>query len=211
MPVAAALDAVDLGTGARDTRYEDCSGGQRRRTCVACALVNEPELLVLDEPTTGIDPAGRRSVRGRLDALADAGTTGLITTHDRGEADRRADGVVVLADGCVAEAGTPAEIVGEHGGPPRIVVGLAAGGRDVVRRARDAVADAVGVAPTVEDDRLRVEGVDATAVGAVVDALDAAGVGYTAAGWAAPTLEDAYLSLVDARRDPGDGEAAVAA
>jgi len=211
LPVDAALDAVGIDDAAAGTRYAHCSGGERRRTCVACALVNEPDLLVLDEPTTGIDPAGRRAVWERLEGLASGGTTILLTTHDMAEAERLADRIVVLAEGRVAASGTPAELVREHGGTPRITVSLATE-EAAWTTARDAVAHAVSTEATVETDAdgLRIEGVERTALGPVVAALDDAGIDVTEVRWADPRLEDAYLKLLEPE-EPAPGSVTVGA
>jgi ABC-2 type transport system ATP-binding protein len=216
LQVDEALDAVGLGGAAADTRYADCSGGERRRTCVACALVNEPDLLVLDEPTTGIDPAGRRAVWERLDDLTAGGTTILLTTHDMAEAERLADRIVVLAEGRVAASGTPAGIVRDHGGPPRIMVDLAGDGEAESEEAQRAVAGAVGEGCTVTAtaDGLRVDGAARADLGPVADALADAGCDATGIRWTDPTLEDAYLALIDGEStdDPtGTPEPAAAA
>ncbi|WP_115863707.1 ABC transporter ATP-binding protein [Halorussus litoreus] len=104
------------------TRYENLSGGQQRRTCVGTALVNDPDLLFLDEPTTGVDPAGRRALWRLIERLADEGTTVVLTTHYMAEAERLADRVGLLADGKLAAVGSPTALVAEHGGRTRLVV-----------------------------------------------------------------------------------------
>jgi ABC-2 type transport system ATP-binding protein len=173
-----------------DTWYGDLSGGQRRRACVAAALVNDPDALFLDEPTTAVDPAGRRALWSVFEDLADAGTTILLTTHDMAEAERLADRVALLADGAVAATGTPRELVAEHGGRPRLVVDT------------DADPELGGFESERTDEGLVFPGVAPEDIGGVVDALDAAGVGFEALSWREPTLEDAYLELA------GDGERA---
>jgi ABC-2 type transport system ATP-binding protein len=121
----------DLGLAdSAGTWYENLSGGQRRRVCVGTALVNDPAILVLDEPTTGIDPAGRRTLWTLLDALAAGGTTILLTTHDMAEAERLADRVGLLAEGRLAAVDTPERLVTEHGGASRLEIAVAAGGTD---------------------------------------------------------------------------------
>ena len=186
-PVEDALTTVGMAERA-DTWYERLSGGQRRRVCVATALVNDPEVLVLDEPTTGIDPAGRRTLWTVLEDFADAGTTVLLTTHDMREAERLADRVGVLADGRLVEVGSPAALVREHGGDPRLIV-EADGGDDVL-------ADR-GYRISARGGALVVHDVGTAELGDVVAALDEAGVAYDALTWRQPTLEDVYLNLAD--------------
>lgn len=106
--VAETLAQVDLSDKAA-SRVRDLSGGQRGRTSLACALVADPDLLILDEPTVGLDPVLRVSLWERFRALADSGTTLLISSHVMDEADR-CDHIVLLREGCVMSTGTPADL-----------------------------------------------------------------------------------------------------
>jgi ABC-2 type transport system ATP-binding protein len=182
--VAAVLADVGL-TDSADTWYERLSGGQQRRTCVGTALVNDPDLLVLDEPTTGVDPAGRRVLWDLLESLADAGTTILLTTHDMAEAHRLADRVGLLADGRLVAAADPDALVAEYGGESRLVVETDA----------DPAALELGYPARRTGDSLVVSDVPPEAIGDVVDALSAAGASYDALSWSEPDLEDVYLEL----------------
>jgi lipooligosaccharide transport system ATP-binding protein len=87
------------------------SGGTQRRLAIALSLVNRPELLVLDEPTTGLDPQVRLTLWDRVRALRAAGTTVLVTTHYMDEAERLCDRVAVMAGGRLRAEGAPAELV----------------------------------------------------------------------------------------------------
>ncbi|WP_440991404.1 ABC transporter ATP-binding protein [Haloarchaeobius baliensis] len=185
-------------TDAADTWYENCSGGQQRRTCLGATLVNDPDVLFLDEPTTGIDPAGRRTLWDRIEELAAGGTTVFLTTHDMSEAERLADRVGLLADGDLVAVGTPGELVREHGGDRRLTVTVDGDVR--------AAADALGRETRVDGDRVVAEGVEPDEIGGVVDALDRASVDYTALAWAEPSLEDVYLALAGERYAPRSGE-----
>jgi ABC-2 type transport system ATP-binding protein len=185
-PPDAALAEVGLAERT-DVWYENLSGGQQRRLCVATALVNEPDLLFLDEPTTGIDPAGRRDLWELLEGLADRGTTILLTTHYMAEAERLADRVGLLADGELVAEGPPRELVAAHGGESRLSV---AAGEDAAAALRDA-----GFAVEVAANRVTVPGIEPTDIGAVVAALADAGVAYEALEWRQPDLEDVYLAL----------------
>ncbi|HEY3334723.1 MAG TPA: ABC transporter ATP-binding protein [Candidatus Limnocylindrales bacterium] len=111
------LELVDLGRAAT-TRYRRLSGGERQRLGLALALVGRPELLVLDEPTAGMDPAAKQATRERIAALRAAGTTILLTTHELGDVERLADHVAVLDRGRIVAYGTPAELTGA--GAPRV-------------------------------------------------------------------------------------------
>ncbi|MEZ0449543.1 ABC transporter ATP-binding protein [Cellulomonas sp. ICMP 17802] len=108
-------DEVIVAVGLQDkarTRARQLSGGQRRRLDVALGIVGRPELLFLDEPTTGFDPQARRSFWDLVEALAAQGTTILLTTHYLEEAERLADRVVVVRDGQVVAEGPPADLGG---------------------------------------------------------------------------------------------------
>lgn len=100
------LERVGLGQHV-DKRIDRLSGGQRRRLDVAIGLVGRPELLFLDEPTTGLDPAGRRDVHDLLADLVDLDTTILLTTHDLAEAEKVADRLLILAGGSIVADGGP--------------------------------------------------------------------------------------------------------
>jgi len=202
------LSTVGLADDA-DTWYEKLSGGQQRRVCLGAALVNDPELLFLDEPTTGIDPAGRRTVAERVRALAARGTTVFLTTHDMAEAQRLADRVGLLSAGELVAVGPPEELVREHGGDARLFVELAAddveleserAGREkaIVDADPEAVASdlaADGVAATPTDRGVEITGIDPTEIGRAVEAMEDRGVAYSSLTWREPSLEDVYMEL----------------
>ncbi len=98
------------------------SGGFKRRLAIAQSLMNEPELLILDEPTTGLDPAVRLALWGKIRDLRAAGTTVLLTTHYMDEAQRLCDRVAVMADGRVLAEGAPAELIKKHLGAEAIEI-----------------------------------------------------------------------------------------
>jgi len=119
----ALLEAVDLARSAT-TRYRRLSGGEKQRLALALALIGRPELLVLDEPTAGMDPAAKQATRERIAALRASGTTIILTTHELGDVERLADHVAVLDRGRVVAYGTPAELTGA--GAPRVRFRLSA-------------------------------------------------------------------------------------
>ncbi|MFB6156020.1 MAG: ABC transporter ATP-binding protein [Haloferacaceae archaeon] len=183
------LDDVGMADDA-DVYYENLSGGQQRRTCVATTLVNDPEVLFLDEPTTGIDPAGRRALWDLLSDLAARGTTIFLTSHSMAEVERLADRVALLNDGSVVAVGTPGSLVAEYGGQSRLVVQTAADPETVA-----AAVDGEGFAVDVGEGGLVFREVDAEDIGRVVRTLDAEGVAYESLVWKQPDLEDVYLTL----------------
>jgi ABC-2 type transport system ATP-binding protein len=199
--VEAVIEDVGLVDGA-DTWYENLSGGQKRRACVGTALVNDPELLVLDEPTTGIDPNGRRDLWALVERLADAGTTVVLTTHYMAEARELADRVGLLADGRLVALGSPAELIERHGGDSRLVV--EADDETAATRALEAAGYHL-----LPDERHVAVPVGPEDIPAVVGTLEDAGVDYGGLVWRQPSLDDVYVALtgtgVTAAGDPLEG------
>jgi lipooligosaccharide transport system ATP-binding protein len=100
----------------RDTRVDKLSGGMRRRLLIARALIHRPRLVLLDEPTVGLDPQVRQELWALIDALRSEGTTILMSTHYIEEAQRLADTVLIMSHGSAVAAGPPSELVTEHAG-----------------------------------------------------------------------------------------------
>ena len=123
-PVPEALALVGLERRAA-VRVKQLSGGERRRLDLALALLGTPEVLFLDEPTTGLDAEGRRDTWELVRALRDGGTTVLLTTHYLEEAEGLADRLAIMSEGRIAVTGTPAEVTA--GRPSRISFELPAG------------------------------------------------------------------------------------
>ena len=198
------LEAVDLGRVA-GTRYRRLSGGEKQRLALALALLGRPELLVLDEPTAGMDPAAKQATRERIADLRAAGTTILLTTHELGDVERLADRVAVLDRGLLVATGTPGELTGS--GAPRLrlrlsrelapaevadlaaLVGRIAGGPPALRAAAPAGGYEVGGMAGAPEPRL------IAAVAAWCEARDVLVVELHAG---ASSLEERYLELVGA-------------
>ncbi len=105
----------ELGLGERRTALtRDLSGGQRQRLSIALALVNDPELIFLDEPTTGLDPQARRSLWDHIARFRSEGRTVLLTTHYMEEAERLCDRIAIMDHGLILEMGTVAQLVTRH-------------------------------------------------------------------------------------------------
>jgi ABC-2 type transport system ATP-binding protein len=120
-----ASDALidDLGlSAATKTPYRRLSGGERQRLAFAVALVGRPDVLILDEPTAGMDPEARAMVRGRILAARGEGRAILLTSHELADVERLADRICVLVDGRIVAAGTPAELAARL--TPRLRFGL---------------------------------------------------------------------------------------
>jgi lipooligosaccharide transport system ATP-binding protein len=116
-----ALEIANL-TDRRDTRVDKLSGGMRRRLLIARALVHRPQLLLLDEPTVGLDPQVRQGLWALIDALRAEGTTILMSTHYIEEAQRLADTVLIMSHGRAVAAGSPSDLVAEYAGREAIEV-----------------------------------------------------------------------------------------
>jgi lipooligosaccharide transport system ATP-binding protein len=119
--IAELLAFVGL-TERADARIATLSGGMKRRLTIARALINDPELVVLDEPTTGLDPQVRHMIWGRLRDLRQAGKTLLLTTHYMEEAERLCDELVIMDQGRILEQGAPAALIKKHAEPEVIEV-----------------------------------------------------------------------------------------
>jgi ABC-2 type transport system ATP-binding protein len=119
----------DVGLGEKATSpVGGLSGGQKQRLAVACALVGDPELLFLDEPTTGLDPHSRRQVWEIVDGLRRRGRTVVLTTHYMDEAERLCDRIAVLDHGRIIAEGTPRELIRSLGGDHVIEIAVEEGG-----------------------------------------------------------------------------------
>ncbi|TFV78502.1 ATP-binding cassette domain-containing protein [Blastococcus sp. CT_GayMR19] len=187
---------ADTGT----TPVRQFSGGMRRRLDIAAGLVLAPEVLFLDEPTIGLDPAGRRDVWEAIRALVASGTTVLLTTQYLEEAEQLADDVCVLDGGRVVARGTPRELTAAIGGDRlELVVTDPARAREAALLAEQVaapgpVADAVGSGERVVVPLARRRGV----VGDVVRALDEAGIAVDDVVLRPTTLDEAYLKITGA-------------
>jgi ABC-2 type transport system ATP-binding protein len=98
-----------------DAAFDTLSGGQKQRLALALAFVGDPKVLVLDEPTTGLDPQIRREVQDHIQVMKDAGRAVLLTTHDMAEAGRLCDRIAVIAGGRIVAMGAPAELIAGSG------------------------------------------------------------------------------------------------
>ena len=207
------LDRLGLADAA-DRPAATLSGGMRRRLDLAASLVRRPEVLFLDEPTTGLDPASRNRVWETVRALKADGTTVLLTTQYLEEADRLADDIALVDRGRVAHTGSPAELKALVGAYAQAVVPDA----DALVRAAGVLGRLTGAEPVLDHERRTVGAVstDPTlTLPRLVRELDAAGVPLADASLRPPTLDDVFLRLTggngsDDRNESNDGKELVA-
>ncbi len=172
------------------------SGGEKRKLGIAMSLVGEPELLFLDEPTTGLDPKARRDLWGLILRVRKAGRTVLLTTHYLDEAEHLADEVGIMHKGRLVAGGSPEELIAKLGSQTTIVLGGAgpAGLQEVERR---------GIRATLRENDVLVRVADPAEMRVVLAKLAALEIPlkdmYTQRG----SLEDVFLSLVGAKMEEG--------
>jgi ABC-2 type transport system ATP-binding protein len=188
------MDLLGLGSVAA-TPFRRLSGGERQRLALALALVGRPEVLILDEPTAGMDPEARAVVRALIAQQRAAGVAILLTSHDLTDVERLADRIVVLVAGRVAAAGTPAELAA--GVRPRLRFRL---DRTLTGGDLAALSAAIGAAVLSSGDGASLEVTDLAPSPELMVAVAGA---CRAAGWlvvesrtVGGSLEDAYLDLV---------------
>ena len=185
-PVAEIIDLVDLADKA-DARIRTLSGGQRRRLDLALALVGDPDLIFLDEPTTGFDPQARRGAWDLIRRLGTLGKTTVLTTHYMEEAQSLADRVAVIAGGTLVALGKPESIGGRDAGLVQIRFTLPS----------DVPIAALPQPARVEDGRVLVETADPTgALHALTGWALGRGLALDDLTVTRRSLEDAYLDLV---------------
>jgi ABC-2 type transport system ATP-binding protein len=184
------LERVDL-TGAADRRVGTYSGGMKRRLDLAAALVHEPSVLFLDEPTTGLDPVSRKTIWEEVRALNDDGTTVFLTTQYLEEADQLADNVGIIDSGRIVAEGTP-ETLKSQVGNPHVELLIAEGS---VPEAERVCAELGRLLPPKDAKRVLLEVEHGAAdIPRVVRALDEAGIGVESLELVRPTLDDVFVA-----------------
>ena len=186
------IDRFDIGEF-RDKLVKSVSGGQRRRVDLAASLVVQPRLLVLDEPTTGLDPRSRQVVWRTVRELVSEGITLLLTTQYLDEADALADHIVLIDHGRATASGTSAELKNLIGGQRVDVTTADAAGLAILR---PALAARFAVTDAHQQRTLSIPAPGAAAdLAAVTAAVQASGVAIDEIALRRPTLDDAFLAL----------------
>ncbi|MGW6783075.1 ABC transporter ATP-binding protein [Streptomyces sp. NPDC054987] len=192
-PAAELLEMVGLAARS-SVRVKQLSGGERRRLDLALALLGRPEVLFLDEPTTGMDPEGRRDTWALVRELREQGTTVLLTTHYLEEAEELADRLAILHDGELVLSGTPAEVTATR--PARIRFTLPDGVPDA-RLPLTLRAAASGQRVEIRTGRLQADLTELLGWAREND-VELAGLDARSA-----SLEEAFLEIAHSRRDTG--------
>jgi ABC-2 type transport system ATP-binding protein len=177
----------------RDARVVALSGGQKQRLALACALVGDPDLLFLDEPTTGLDPQARRQLWDLIEEFKQAGRTILLTTHYMDEAERLCDELAIMDHGKVIARGTPGALVASIGADH--LVELSTTGASDVDLA--AVRRVAGVRDArAENGSIRIQATELhLSVPALLEELRRQGIPLTELSTHSATLEDVFVSL----------------
>ena len=189
---AEVIDLVQLGEKA-GARVGQLSGGQRQRLALACALVGDPELLVLDEPTTGLDPQSRRQLWDIIERFRAGGRSILLTTHYMEEAERLCDRVAIMDHGRIIALGTPRELIASLGAEHVLEFAVA----DGTRLDAAALAGAIGVVTPSRQDgtwRLQVSELH-QAMPALLGELRRQGAQLSELRTHSATLEDVFVTL----------------
>ena len=202
----AAIALVSLGEKSH-ARVDKLSGGQRQRLAVACALVGDPELLFLDEPTTGLDPQSRRQLWDVVNDYKATGRTVLLTTHYMDEAERLCDRVAVIDGGQVIALGTPAELIRTVGGEH--VVEFRLSGSEPIGDAELKQLPSVSSAKRAGGDYTLTAAAPAQLLPALLQLAQQKRATLEALSTRSGTLEDVFVTLTGRNlRDDGPGSAA---
>jgi ABC-2 type transport system ATP-binding protein len=184
------MDALELGER-HDARSQDLSGGQRQRLAVALSLVNDPELVFLDEPTTGLDPAARRSLWDIVEGLKADGRSVLLTTHYMEEAEILCDRLAIMDHGRILEMGTVEQLVSKHFQERTVRFDRLDG---LAREELERLPEVTSVKEDTNEVLMYTKDPGRT-IGALLDLADSRGLEPQNLGIRRATLEDVFLDL----------------
>jgi ABC-2 type transport system ATP-binding protein len=188
-PIAETIELVGLGAK-RDARVGSLSGGQKRRLDVGIGIVGDPDLVFLDEPTTGFDPTARREAWKMIEGLKELGKTVFLTTHYMDEAQRLADRVAILREGRIVAQGPPGEIGGRLG--RRTAIRFAPSGK----LGPEEISSRLGVAVEPSGDHLLIESERPQEdLHRLLSLAAERGVGLADLEVGRPSLEDIFIEL----------------
>jgi ABC-2 type transport system ATP-binding protein len=184
-------------TAKADAAYDTLSGGQQQRLALALAFVNKPKLILLDEPTAGLDPQARRDLHGEIARMKTGGYTVLLTTHNVDEAERLCDRTAIMNHGRVVACGPPRELIAQSASTTSVFLSTDH------RVEREALAGLPGVEDIVaESAGVRFRAVDVTrALAELIQLLSARSIGINELHVRKATLEDVLIELTDSDRD----------
>jgi ABC-2 type transport system ATP-binding protein len=190
------LETVNL-SHRKDVISKKLSGGEKRKLGIALSLVNEPELLFLDEPTTGLDPRARRDLWALIEGIKKKGSTVFLTTHYLDEAEKLSDDVAIMHKGQIITQGSPEDLVRKHGKLTVIVLAGAGdiGLKEVRRRGIDSTLEADGDVLVPVRDPAEMRQIFQKLSGIELKVKDM----YTRK----QSLEDVFLSVVGQKMDEG--------
>jgi ABC-2 type transport system ATP-binding protein len=189
------LDLVNL-TERKNVNSKKLSGGEKRKLGIALSLINNPELLFLDEPTTGLDPKARRDLWRLVEDISKKGTTVFLTTHYLDEAEKLSDDVAIMMKGKIIARGSPSELIAKYGKLTVVVlVGVGKEGlKEITRR---------GITATEEGGDVLVPVSDPSEMRTVFQKLSALELKVKDMYTRRQTLEDVFLGLVGAKMEEG--------
>jgi ABC-2 type transport system ATP-binding protein len=192
--VDALMELTNL-SGKANARFNTLSGGLKQRLGIAAALVNDPEVVFLDEPTTGLDPHARRQVWGVLKGLKNRGKTIFLTTHYMEEAELLADTVAIISAGKIVAIDSPARLTEMHANQTRLTL-------ESIDAAALGLIQEMGFAPTqTGDGNIHIPVGNADDVRAILEAIQRAGLAVPGLDVRKPNLEEVFLKLTGAPRE----------
>jgi len=190
------LGRVDL-TERKSVLSKNLSGGEKRKLGIALSLINEPELLFLDEPTTGLDPKARRDLWRLIEEIRKKGTTVFLTTHYLEEAEKLADDVAIMHKGKIVARGSPHDLIARYG--KMTVIVLSGAGSEALREIRRR-----GIDATEENGDVLVPVKNPTEMRMVFQKISGIELHAKDIYTRRQSLEDVFLNLVGAKMDEGD-------